>query len=137
MTGICSHCGYEIENDAETVDKCPRCGGAGMPTAVIRIRGNREHVDGYTPYPERIADLGTPKRREQEIDMMKKPEHWPSHVLAMKRYNVIDGQIGFAVWDGLTLHIDAVVVAGQIIRQASEQIVATPEEIVAMGWSID
>lgn len=137
MTGICARCGYEIENDSEKFDTCPRCGDPDKGAVVFTLRGNRENDPTFTPYPDRLADLFTAKRREQDVDMMKKPQHWPSHVLAMKRYRPIDGRVEFAVYDGVTLLVGAAVVEGQIIANAKEQIVATPEEIVEQGWTVD
>lgn len=139
MTGLCTRCGFEIENDAETITTCPRCGDEQKAAAVLRIKGTREDSPDFVPFPERSADPFTERRREQDIRMMKSPQHWPSHVLAMKRYRpgIEVMTMDYAVWDGTTLLVNALVFAGKIIKQPTEQIVATPEEIVAQGWTVD
>src|SRR6266446_6283522 len=103
--------------------------------ATIHVPGTRENSPNFSPFPEKVAGVGTSKRREQDIRMMQAPQHWPNIMLPMKRYR--DERMQLAVWDGTTLHIDAVWFGGQMIEKPKSTLHATPEEIVAQGWTVD
>lgn len=103
----------------------------------MHVVGSREHDPSFTPFPEEIANRGTTKRREQDIRMMKSPQHWPNHQLAMKRWDEKTQRLEFAVWDGTTLKLDALMVRDLIARKPSLTSAGTPEEIVDAGWTVD
>lgn len=131
-TIACSLCLEEIPIGAIT---CPGCGHP--LAAIVHVRGTRERDPNFSPFPEEIANRGTPKRREQDIRMMKSPQHWPNRHLAMKKWDMQTQRIEFAVWDGTTLKIDALMLGDMTARAASLMSTATPEEIVDAGWTVD
>lgn len=90
------------------------------------IKGDREGAPDYVPFPEPIAPAGTPKRREQDIRMMKAPQHWPSTRLCMKRYDLQRGTAWFGFWDGAVLLVEN-----------DSIIFNTPEQLVDAGWTVD
>jgi len=114
---------------------CPGCGS--ILGAVVTIHGSREKDPTFVPFPEPVANRGTAKRREQDIQMMKEKKHWPSKTLAMKKWDPQTNRIEFAVWDGTTLQIDALQAFDEIARPPTLTSNATPEEIVDAGWTVD
>jgi hypothetical protein len=108
---------------------------------IFHVRGTREGTSGFTPFPEKTAQIGTDKRREQDIRMMKSPQHWPNPMLPMKRYDRERGRNDFAVWNGTTLTIN-MLLAGAFTMPVPdatppEVLTLAPEEIAALGWTVD
>jgi hypothetical protein len=107
------------------------------PYQEIRITGERESSPDFQPFPEPVAERGTAKRFEQDVRMMKSPQHWPHAVLPMKRFDPVKAGLQTAVWDGKALHVDALMAFGTVVQAGTESIEQTPEWIVTAGWTVD
>lgn len=126
MQTRCSSCGGYGHTDehGRIVGPCPT-------TIILSVPGSRADV---APSPEPVAPLGSAKRREQDIRMMKSPQHWPHTTLTMKRLHGGGRRLETAIWDGARLHID-----DRRPRKltAGGETTPTPEQIVDAGWTVD
>ena|SRR2546421_7983473 len=95
----------------------------------IWLRGSREGNPDFVPFPEPIAPRGTPRRREQDIRMLKSPQHWPNRVLPLKS----DG-LSTAIWDGEYLYVGSNLWSTTMPMPPEKK---TPEQIVDAGWTVD
>ena len=127
----CSRCGAEVPVESRT---CPTCGA--LIIAVVHVPGTREGTAEFQPFPEPIAAMGTVKRAEQDIRMMKSPQYWPNSILPLKRAR--DGHIECGVWDGAQFYMDTMLFqALHAGPDASKAVGVTPEELVGAGWTVD
>ncbi len=99
----------------------------------MRIPSTRAH----TPFPEPVAAIGSEKRREQDVRMLKSPEFWPHTTLPLKKSGHAFQDDAYATWDGTKLYVGALFAFGHTIKEASEVLALTAEEVVERGWTVD
>lgn len=104
-----------------------------MREEVIRIPNTRS---GFVPFPEQVAQNGTEKRREQDVRMMKSPQHWPHALLPIKRYDRERLQMDHAVWDGTKMYENTNIFMA-LEALPPNGVETTPEALVEKGWTVD
>lgn len=96
---------------------------------------NPPQRSGFTPFPETVAPTGSDKRREQDLRMMKSPQHWPHRILPIKRW---DGtEIQCAIWDGKKFYDNTYLFSALHWLDTNGGVETTPEALIADGWTVD